>query len=298
MNVIKVNPRGYCKGVVRAIQIAKQTAKEYPDKNIYILGMLVHNSYVIKALNQYGIITLDDKNKSREELLDQIDDGVVIFTAHGISERIKTKAKEKGLITVDATCPDVLKTQLLVHQYIADGYHILYIGKRNHPEASAICDGNEQITLIEKVDDITSLPHYDKVFVTNQTTMSIYDIDILFKEIKRIYPDAVFSEEICNATRVRQEAIANLKDVDTLIIVGDKASNNSNRLAQIGKENGINDVHLIDDVNDLIDINLKEGITIAVSSGASTPTYLTNQVIQALENNNFTIQQIEVEEIL
>ena len=298
MNVIKVNPRGYCKGVVRAIQIAKQTVEQYPSKKVYILGMLVHNTYVIKALNQYGIITLDDKNKSREELLDLIQDGVVIFSAHGISERIKKKAKEKGLITVDATCPDVLKTQLLVNKYIENGYHIFYIGKQNHPEASAICDGNKQITLIEKVEDIATLPHYDNVFVTNQTTMSVYDIEFLFKEIKQIYPNTVFSEEICNATRIRQEAIANLNAIDTLIIVGDKASNNSSRLAQIGKENNIKEVYLIDNVNDLVALNLSDNKQIAVSSGASTPTYLTNQVIQALEKKEFTIHQIEIEKIL
>jgi len=298
MNVIKVNPRGYCKGVVRAIQIAKQTAHAYPNKKIYILGMLVHNTYVMKALNAYGIITLDEKDKSREELLNQIQDGVVIFSAHGISERIKNLAKEKGLITVDATCPDVLKTQTLVNQYINDGYHVFYIGKKNHPEANAVCDGNTQITLIENVEDINVLPPYEKVFVTNQTTMSIYDIDSIFKEIKHFYPNALFSEEICNATRIRQEAIANLKDIDTLIIVGDKASNNSNRLAQIGKENGILNVYLIDDANELINLNLHKVSSIAISSGASTPTYLTNQVIKALETNNCTFQQIEIEKIL
>ena len=298
MNVIKVNPRGYCKGVVRAIQIAKQTAHAYPNKKIYILGMLVHNTYVMKALNAYGIITLDEKDKSREELLNQIQDGVVIFSAHGISERIKNLAKEKGLITVDATCPDVLKTQTLVNQYINDGYHVFYIGKKNHPEANAVCDGNTQITLIENVEDINILPPYEKVFVTNQTTMSIYDIDSIFKEIKHFYPNALFSEEICNATRIRQEAIANLKDIDTLIIVGDKASNNSNRLAQIGKENGILNVYLIDDANELINLNLHKVSSIAISSGASTPTYLTNQVIKALETNNCTFQQIEIEKIL
>ena len=93
MELIKVVPRGYCKGVVRAINIAKETAKNNPDKNIYILGMLVHNKYVIDALKEFNIITIDDKNKSREELLDQIEDGIVIFTAHGIHPFVKKKAE-------------------------------------------------------------------------------------------------------------------------------------------------------------------------------------------------------------
>lgn len=283
MKITKVTPRGYCKGVVRAIEMAKQTAIQYPNQPIYILGMLVHNQYVIKALETYGIHSLDDKGKSREDLLNTIETGVVIFTAHGIHERVKQKAVDRGLIVVDATCPDVLKTQKLVQSYSEDGFHILYIGKRNHPEAHAVCDYNEHITLIETLEDIKKLPTFDKVFVTNQTTMSIYDVRSIFDAIKHKYPKAVFAEEICNATRVRQEAIAHLEAIDVLIIVGDKASNNSNRLAQIGKEQGIPHVALVDDVYEVAALAIAQDANVAVSSGASTPTYLTKQVIDYLE---------------
>ncbi|MDF9825341.1 4-hydroxy-3-methylbut-2-enyl diphosphate reductase [Breznakia sp. PF5-3] len=298
MKILKVKPRGYCKGVIRAINIAKETVKQYPNQPIYILGMLVHNTYVIEALKTYGIITLNDKNKSRSELIEMIDHGVVIFTAHGIHPKIKKRALEKGLTVVDATCPDVLKTQSLVDSYIKQGYHILYIGKMNHPEASAICDDNEHVTLIQNEADIKDMEIYDKLLVTNQTTMSMYDINNLFQAIKAKFPNAVFAEEICSATRVRQEAIANLHDVDTLIIVGDKASNNSTRLAQIGKEKKIKNVYLIDDVNDLLTIDLQNSKSIAISSGASTPTYLTNQVISWLEDDKHSLQSIEIEKIL
>lgn len=296
MEIIKVSPRGYCKGVVRAIQIAKDTAKAYPDTPIYILGMLVHNTYVKDALKNLGIVTLEGDN--REELLNQIDTGIVIFTAHGISDTIRNKAIEKGLHVIDATCPDVKRTQDLVDKHVADGYEVLYIGKANHPEAMAVVDGNPKIHLITSIDDIKQVHITSKVFVTNQTTMSIFEVADIFKQIKCKYPQAIFSEEICNATRVRQEAIANLKGVDTLLIVGDRSSNNSKRLADIGKQNHIDRVYLVNDVLDVQALDLSSSKVVAVSSGASTPTYLTNQVIQYLENPEIKVDAIDISCIL
>lgn len=283
MEIIKVTPRGYCKGVVRAIQMAKQAARDYPIEPIYVLGMLVHNRYVVDALSQLGIHTLDDPNKSKEELLEEIEEGVVIFTAHGIAPQIISKAKQKGLITLDASCPNVIQTQEIVSTYLDKGYRILYIGKKKHPEAEAICALSDQIYLIETMDDIDALSIDGPIFVTNQTTMSIFDVEELFKQIQERFPNAVFSEEICDATRIRQEAVARLRDVDVLYVVGDRHSNNSNRLAQIAKENGIKRTYLIDDVHDILDEQLIDVKRAAVTSGASTPTYLTNQVIDYLE---------------
>lgn len=285
MKIIKVSPRGYCKGVIHAINIAKQTAKQYPDQNIYVLGMLVHNQYVMHALEKLNIKAIDDKGKTRLELLDQIHDGVVIFTAHGISEKVIEKARHKGLICIDASCSDVVKTQWNVKEYISKGYEVLYIGKKFHPEAEAVCDISPNVHLIQHKTDIVKM-EYNKVYVTNQTTMSIYEIQEIFDEIKRIYPDAIFCEEICNATRIRQEAIAALNgdEVDVLYVVGDKHSNNSNKLASIAKEQGIQSVYLIDDVNGIKDCQIKLDDCIAVTAGASTPTYLTNQVIHYLEH--------------
>ena len=286
MKVIKVTPRGYCKGVTRAITLAKDTARKYPDTPIYVLGMLVHNSYVMQALKQLHITAVDDKKKTRMELLDDIKEGVVIFTAHGISPSVIKKAEEKGLICVDASCPDVVKTQEIVKQQLIEGSSVLYIGKKAHPEAEAVCSLSEDVYLITDKADIAQLPELDSVFVTNQTTMSIFDIEELFAAIKEKYPTARFSEEICNATRIRQEAVAKTAKArpDVLYVVGDKYSNNSNRLAQIAKEQGIKQVYLIDDVQDIHDEQLCHANTVAVTSGASTPTYLTSQVISYLEN--------------
>lgn len=299
MEIIKVIPRGYCKGVVRAINIAKETALKNPDKKIYILGMLVHNKHVIEALKEYNIITIDDKNKSREELLDDIHEGIVIFTAHGIHPNVKKKAEAKGLTYIDASCLDVLKTQSIVNDFLSKGYEVLYIGKNKHPEASAVCDHNDHVHLIENSNDIENLTKdYAKVFVTNQTTMSYHDVEELFKQIKQKYKNAIISDEICNATRTRQEAIANLDKVDALIVVGDKASNNANRLAQIAREKNIQNVYLIDDVNELNIEEFDAYNKVAITAGASTPTYLINQVIYCLENRICEKQIIELEKIL
>lgn len=299
MNIIRVRPRGYCKGVVSAINIAKETAIKNPNEKIYVLGMLVHNTYVTKALEKYNLITLDDSLKTREELLDEISDGIVIFTAHGVSAEVKRKALDKGLKIVDASCTDVVKTQNIINDYLLNGYEIIYIGKKGHPEAEAVQHGNINIHLIENINDLNHLKSFDKVFVTNQTTMSIDDISYIMSAIKEKYPDSIISEEICDATRKRQQAIKDLsnKNIDALFIVGDIKSNNSNRLAQIGREAGINRVLLINDVND-IDFKVLDGCeNIAVSSGASTPTYLTNQVMDCLENNIKSKQNIDINKI-
>lgn len=298
MEIIKVIPRGYCKGVVRAINIAKQTAQQFPDQKIYILGMLVHNTYVIESLKQYNIVTIDDKTKSREELLDQINEGIVIFTAHGISPIVKAKVQAKGLHCIDASCFDVLRTQEIVEEKRSEGFEVLYIGKKHHPEASAVCEHDQHVHLIEQEHDLTLLENYQKVFVTNQTTMSFNDVKHLFDAIQKKYPHAIISDEICNATRSRQEALLQLKNVDALIVVGDKASNNANRLAQIAREQGIQNVYLIDDVNELDIAHLLSFNKVAITAGASTPTYLINQVIYCLENKICEKQIIDKNKIL
>lgn len=301
MKVIKVTPRGYCKGVVRAINIAKEARLKYPLEKITILGMLVHNKYVMDALKQLKIDMVDDKQLNREQLLDKITEGIVIFTAHGIDSKVKNKAIEKGLKYIDASCPDVVKTQKLVKSYLSNHYTIFYIGKKFHPEAEAICQMNNQIYLIENENDIPNHIKTD-IFVTNQTTMSIFDVQNIFHSIKEKYPNAIIAEEICNATRIRQEAVATLdkNTIDALFVVGDPNSNNTNRLAQIGKEKGIQNVIQINTVLDIDTKQLQQFQTVAVTSGASTPTYLTNQVIDYLENHkqNSTLPKICIDKIL
>ena len=287
MKVIKISPRGYCKGVVRALQIAQATRQQYPQHDIYILGMLVHNSYVSKALQSLNIQSVEAKGKTRLELLDAIPEGsVVIFSAHGVSQQVRDKATNKGFICVDASCDDVVKTQQLITQKIQDDYEIFYIGKKGHPEAEAVLAISPRIHLLEKTTDLDTLECYPKLFVSNQTTMSLFDVENLFKAISIQYPHAIFAQEICQATTMRQKAIAEIdaNEVELLYIVGDKASNNANRLAQSAKEKGVKQVYLIDSVEDIESYQLENVKCCAVSSGASTPTYLTNQVIEYLEN--------------
>lgn len=301
MNIVRVTPRGYCKGVVRAISIAQSCRKQYPHQKITVLGMLVHNEYVKKALEQLGIATVEDADKSRLELLDAVEEGVVIFTAHGISDAVKEKAAAKGLICVDASCPDVVATQELVRSYLKRDYVIFYIGKKRHPEAEAVCSLSKRVYRITREEDIPHLTH-PRILVTNQTTMSIFDVEQLCRVIQKRYPQAQICEEICNATRIRQQAVADLKGkgVDVLYVVGDPHSNNSKRLAQIGKEQGIPAVYLIDDVRGVKQEQVADVQTVAVTSGASTPTYLTTQVIDYLEHmeEGVPMPSIQIERIL
>lgn len=283
MEIKKVIPSGYCKGVVNAIKLAKQARIDNPNDKIYVLGMLVHNSFVSKELEQLGIITLDDTNTTKSELLDQIDDGIVIFTAHGISEDIKNKAINKGLRYIDATCVDVLKTQNIIKDYLNKGYDIIYFGKAKHPEAEAVLSISNKIHLVTNIDELNSLNlNNDKVFLTNQTTMSYMELSGLIEKTKVLYPNVVIEKEICNATSSRQMAISNLTDCDLLYVVGDSKSNNTNKLVDIGKSQGIKKVLLIQNFNDINLDDLKDINKVYVTAGASTPPNLIDEVIDYL----------------
>ena len=297
-NMIEVRPQGYCGGVLKAIQIAKQCRKENPKEKITILGNLVHNQYVKQALKTYHIDTVENKAKTRLELLDEIQDGIVIFTAHGVSSMVKEKAMQKHLKIYDASCPFVLSTQKIVEQKLQEGYVIFYIGKNHHPEAESIYSTSQDVHLIEKEEDIPA-NITRPIFVTNQTTMSIYDIQFLFDAIQKRYPQAHIHDEICNATRVRQQAILNLKEqkVDALIVVGDPTSNNTKQLAYIGQKAGIQNVFRVETVNDIQLDDFANCTTIAVTSGASTPTYLTKQILEYLKDSSHK-PIIDIEKIL
>lgn len=283
MKVKPIVPRGYCKGVVRAINIAKEVA--YSKEPVYILGMIVHNQYIVDALSSLQVQTIDKKGASRLELLDEIDKGTVIITAHGASEEVIKKAIEKNLHIIDATCPDVIKTHDLIKSYLDKQYDILYIGKHGHPESEgALSIDKKHVHLIENKEDIDSLDTHKQYVMTNQTTMSLYDVFDLCEYAKKILDNVIIAKETCNATKVRQEAIANIeKDIDIIFIVGDPHSNNTKKLAQIAKEKTKKDVYMIETVLDITEDMLIGKESVAISSGASTPTYLTNQVIEYLK---------------
>lgn len=285
MKVIKISPRGYCYGVVDAMVVARNAAldKSLP-RPIYILGMIVHNKHVTDAFEEEGIITLDGKN--RLEILEKVDKGTVIFTAHGISPEVRELAKQKGLVTIDATCPDVTKTHTLILEKEKEGYHIIYIGKKGHPEPEgAVGVAPHVVHLVETEADVDALElNADKIIVTNQTTMSQWDVKHIMDKVKEKYPHVEIHNEICMATQVRQEAVAQQAgEADVLIVVGDPKSNNSNRLAQVSQEIAGTKSYRIADITEL-DINwIKDAKTVAVTSGASTPTPITKEVISFIE---------------
>ncbi len=283
MEIISVSPRGYCQGVVKAIMTAQKTVKENPNTRVSMLGMIVHNKHVVQACKDLGIHTLEAKGKTRLELLDEIEEGIVIFTAHGVSDTVYQKAKEKGLTIVDATCKDVSKTHDLVRKHVCNG-DVLYIGKPHHPEAEGVVGLSNRVHLISKEEDLKHLPSLENILITCQTTLSLLDTKSLIDACIKAYPNAKTAPEICNATTIRQMAVLNLKDVDVLIVVGDPHSNNSNQLKEIGKMANIHRCYLIDDVQCLQEDMLKGAKRIAVTSGSSTPTALTNQVITCLED--------------
>ncbi|MEW4097900.1 4-hydroxy-3-methylbut-2-enyl diphosphate reductase [Bacillus altitudinis] len=286
MNVIKISPRGYCYGVVDAMVIAKNAAL---DKNlprpIYILGMIVHNKHVTDAFEEDGIYTLDGPN--RLDILKQVESGTVIFTAHGVSPEVRQIAEEKGLVAIDATCPDVTKTHELISEKTADGYDIIYIGKKGHPEPEgAVGVAPDKVHLVETEADIKALDlTSDKLLITNQTTMSQWDVHDLMELIKEKYPHVEYHQEICLATQVRQEAVSQQAgQADLTIVVGDPKSNNSNRLAQVSIEIAGTQAYRIGDLSEL-KLEWLQGVkTVAVTAGASTPTPITKEVIRFLEN--------------
>ncbi|WP_282154780.1 4-hydroxy-3-methylbut-2-enyl diphosphate reductase [Cytobacillus gottheilii] len=288
MNLIKISPRGYCYGVVDAMVIARNAAldKTLP-RPIYILGMIVHNKHVTDAFEEEGIITLDGKD--REEILEKVEKGTVIFTAHGVSPQIRKRAKEKGLVTIDATCPDVTRTHDLIREKKDEGFQIIYIGKKGHPEPEgAIGVAPDIVHLVETIEDVNKLEMLgQKVLVTNQTTMSQWDVGHVMDQIKEKFPHAEFHKEICLATQVRQEAVAKQAgDADVVIVVGDPKSNNSNRLAQVSEEIAGTKAYRIADLSELQIDWIKDAETVGVTSGASTPTPITKEVINFIQQFN------------
>lgn len=286
MEVLKISPRGYCYGVVDAMVLAVQTARnlELP-RPIYILGMIVHNRHVTEAFEREGVITLDGPN--RLDILDRVERGTIIFTAHGVSPEVRRRAAEKGLTTVDATCPDVTKTHDLIRDKTANGYEVVYIGKKGHPEPEgALGVAPDKVHLIEREEEIDalSIAPDTRILVTNQTTMSQWDIRHIMKRVTDKYPRAEIHNEICLATQVRQEAVAEqASQADLVIVVGDPRSNNSNRLAQVSEDIAGVKAHRISDVSELKPEWLLPLRKVAVTSGASTPTPVTKEVIAYLE---------------
>ncbi|TMD61908.1 MAG: 4-hydroxy-3-methylbut-2-enyl diphosphate reductase [Chloroflexi bacterium] len=296
MEVIKISPRGYCYGVVDALQLVRQTAKDPTvPRPIYIIGQIVHNRHAIEELTNLGVITLEGAD--RASILEQVNEGTVIFTAHGVSPLVKRRAKERGLNCIDATCPDVTVTHDLVHELVAKGYYILYIGKKGHPEPEGVLgEVPGHISLIENEADVDALAltqaQEEKLAVSTQTTLSQWDTRRVIEYIKTRYPHAEVHIDICAATQTRQEAVAvQARGADLTIVVGDPRSNNTNRLVQVSEELAGVPAVRIEDLSQLNPAWLEGKKRVAVTAGASTPSQLTREVIRYIEQYQPATQQ-------
>ncbi len=284
MIINKLNPQGYCNGVKRAINICLE-ALENPNtkKPIYLLGSVIHNKYVNEEFIKKGAIILEDKNKTRYELLDQINEGTIIISAHGVSPKVIAKAKDKNLNIIDTTCPNVSIIHNNIIKYLNEGYTCLYIGTKKHPECEGILEINSNIININNITDINNLNiNNDKIYITNQTTLSIFDTSEIYNELKNKYPNAILDNKICDSTTKRQLAVINQDKVDLCIVVGDKASSNTKKLAQIANNSNINTI-LVENINDIKDYDFKNINTISITSGASTPSILVDEIIKYIK---------------
>lgn len=267
-----LNPKGYCSGVSRAIYIALKARNENPGKEVYVLGELVHNSIVIKLLKDKNIKTLYGKNKiDNINLLEN--NSVIVFTAHGHEKELDKISIKKNLIVYDATCLKVKSNMDKIENKIKEGASVIFIGQEGHPEVNAALSISPQVYLY----DINKPFNYykitnNKIFVINQTTLNFTKINDIFLNIKKYFPFAEISNEICNTTRIRQNSIIEIpSDTDLIIVVGDQISSNSNKLLEIAKEShpSINSI-LIKDKNDLNNIDILKYNNIYIVSSAST----------------------------
>lgn len=271
MEVKKLIPNGYCYGVVDAINKILELIESDCPKPIHIYGMLIHNEHIANAFLEKGVITHVNPSTS---LLDEIE-GTVVFTAHGTRNSVIEHAKNRGLNVVNTVCRDVNNTINLINEYVNNGYEVLYIGKMDHPEAIASTE-LDKVHLITCKEDFHKYDVNKLYAITNQTTLSSLELYDMYEYAKDYFTNIEILEELCNATKSRQQAVLNNLDSDLLIVVGDKKSNNSNSLAKI-HHNGI----LIQSYEDLVDCDLTFN-KISVTAGASTPRAVINQVLEYL----------------
>jgi 4-hydroxy-3-methylbut-2-enyl diphosphate reductase len=284
MKVIEFSPHGFCKGVVNALNIINKVIEDpFIPRPIYLLGSLVHNKQINQAIESKGVIVLD--GKSRDDMLDEIAYGTVVLTAHGVSPFIYEKVAKKGLFMIDSTCKDVMRSHKIIREKINDGFTVLYIGKLGHPETEGVLGIHPEIVLIETLDDITNLAIKNKkLAVTNQTTMSMYDIYTMFEKLKELFPHIELIDELCYATKQRQQAvIEQSKLCNAVIVVGDKSSNNCKKLAEIARSVAKKDVYQIQSIEELDLDSIRKYSIIGITSAASTPYAITKEIIDVLE---------------
>lgn len=276
------NPRGFCAGVDRAISIVER-ALELFSPPIYVRHEVVHNRYVVQNLKDRGAVFVDELNQVP-------DDSIVIFSAHGVSQAVRTEAKQRGLRVFDATCPLVTKVHLQVTRASRKGIECILIGHAGHPEVEGTMgqydnpDGG--VLLVESPADVEALVVKDPenlCFVT-QTTLSMDDTADVIAALQQRFPSiqGPRKDDICYATQNRQDAVRNVADdVDLFIVVGSKNSSNSNRLKELAIKKGTQS-YLVDNADDIV-AEWFDGVEkVAVTAGASAPEVLVKQVIDAI----------------
>ena len=287
MKVTILEPYGYCSGVERAMNIAIATKQNNPDKSVVVLGMLVHNEDSLKTLENHGIKTIFDKNCSFEQLVDKIEEpSIIILTAHGHSKDIEEKLLKNGHTIVDATCPFVKHSFEEIKKALDKDLYVFYIGVKNHPEANAALSLSEKVLLIDVKEPKIPNVECDSPLVISQTTLSSFETALICKEIKDKYPNAYILDGICNASTMRQASLINLEDdVDLIYVVGGSNSNNSKTLFNHAKMLHSNTNVLL--IQNASDINKKDliGLShIVISSGASTPKEIIEEIKAKLLN--------------
>ena len=279
--VTLLKPIGHCFGVIKAIELAKEIASKYVNKHIYVFGLLVHNEEVIKYLDSLGVKTVDTSIGNPVELLKKFNkDDIVIFTAHGHPIEYEDILNKNNVTFFDATCSKVKDC----FNQIKEAEEVIYIGKAHHPETSAALTMNKNAHLydINTGFDYSCLKS-DHPLVINQTTLSFLELESIHNDIKNKLPNAIFAEEICNATLLRQKAISELDDsVDTIIIVGSKKSSNTMKLYEVAKAKHPNkQILLVNNVDELKSYNLSFKNAV-VASGTSTSIETINKIKEHL----------------
>jgi 4-hydroxy-3-methylbut-2-enyl diphosphate reductase len=281
MEILLAEPRGYCAGVVRAVDIVELALTKI-GAPIYVRHEIIHNQFVVNELKQKGAIFV-------EEIEEIPNDSTVIFSAHGVSPEVWTDAKIKNLNIIDATCPLVTKVHLEAIKYAKDGYTILLVGHKGHDEViGTMGEAPDHTILVEDIDHVESIKvrNPEKVVALTQTTLSISDTSDIINRLKQKFPQLITRNDICYATTNRQNALSSMtKSVDLVLVVGAKNSSNSNRLKELASENGI-EAYLINGPEDLDDSWLIGKKTVGITSGASTPEVLVNRVLAKLKPKN------------
>lgn len=284
MDVILANPRGFCAGVDRAIEIVER-ALDLFGAPIYVRHEVVHNRYVVNHLRDRGAIFVD-------ELREVPDDATVIFSAHGVSQAVRSEADQRGLRVFDATCPLVTKVHLEVSRFSQQGRECILIGHAGHPEVEGTMgqydtSAGGRMYLVEDLADVQRLqvmrPH--KLSYVTQTTLSMDDTARVIEALRARFPaiQGPRKDDICYATQNRQDAVRELsRKADVVLVVGSPNSSNSNRLRELAEQQGVPG-YLLDSPDQIQETWLKGKRTIAVTAGASAPEVLVQQVIARLK---------------